>query len=61
MERDSRAWKLKCNTCSHEKSFWDIGGIRWKAKGNQKNYLTCEKCGTMRWHTAYKKQETEIK
>ena len=37
MEADSRAWiwMLKCKW-GYERSFWDIGGIRWKAFGNPK-------------------------
>jgi hypothetical protein len=52
MEADSRAWKLICGHCGHMESFWGIGGIRWKAKGNQKNYRRCAACGQLSWQTA---------
>jgi hypothetical protein len=32
METESRRWFLKCTECSFEKSYWDLGGIRWKAR-----------------------------
>lgn len=53
MEAESRAWMLKCpvSSCGHERSFWEIGGIRWKAAGNPKKFLKCPKCGQHGWHT----------
>ncbi len=55
MEADSRTWMLKCPGCGFERSFWDLGGIRWKAYGNQRNYMKCTGCGKRSWHQAYKK------
>jgi hypothetical protein len=52
MEADSRAWKLICEKCGHQQSFWEIGGIRWKAKGNQRNYRRCAACGELSWQRA---------
>lgn len=54
MEADSRKWMLKCLRCGFERSFWDMGGIRWKATGNQRNYIKCSSCGKRSWHQAYK-------
>jgi hypothetical protein len=55
MRADSMRWKLRCS-CGHERSFWEIGGIRWKAVGNQKNLLRCPHCGRVTWHsTSYRK------
>lgn len=33
VEAESRLWRLLC-ACGHNRSFWDIGGIRYKAVGN---------------------------
>jgi hypothetical protein len=55
MEADSRKWMLKCN-CGFEQSFWNLGGIRWKASGNQRNYMKCVSCGERSWHRTYKKE-----
>lgn len=55
MEADSRRWMLKCEGCGFERSFWDTGGIRWKAHGDQRNYVKCTNCNTRSWHQAYRK------
>jgi hypothetical protein len=55
MERDSRAWYMKCLKCNFERSYWDMGGIRWKAKGDQRNYQHCSNCQERSWHKSYKK------
>ena len=41
MGADSRLWMLRCNPRGFEQSFWDTGGIRWKASGNQRNFMKC--------------------
>jgi hypothetical protein len=49
MEADSRAWKLICERCGRVQSFWEVGGIRWKAQGNQRTYRRCPACGQRSW------------
>jgi hypothetical protein len=44
MEEESRAWRMKC-PCGAETSIWEMGGVRWKAGGQQKRVGTCGKCG----------------
>jgi hypothetical protein len=56
MEADSRRWFMKCLECGFEESYWDLGGVRWKATGNQKNYRKCPSCGKRSWHQSYKKE-----
>lgn len=53
MRRESMRWKLRCPHCGHVRSFWEIGGIRWRAYGNQRNLLRCPHCGQATWHQAY--------
>jgi hypothetical protein len=36
MEAESKQWKVNCPACGHERSIWDMGGIRYKAAGNKK-------------------------
>lgn len=55
MEVDSRQWFVKCLKCGFEQSFWDSGGIRWKATGNSRNLRKCPGCGIRSWHLTYKK------
>ena len=40
-------------------SYWEMGGIRWKAKGEQRNYLKCINCGKRSWHHSYIKNAEE--
>jgi len=59
MEADSRRWHMKCLKCGFEESYWDLGGIRWKATGNQRTYKKCVNCGERSWHQSYYKEEHE--
>lgn len=54
LERESRLWMLICPKCGEEKSFWDIGGIRYKAVGNPRKLIRCAKFG-WKWHRVEKK------
>lgn len=54
METESRAWKVKCGNCDHERSIWELGGIRYKAAGNKKLHRPCPNCGQRGWHSVYK-------
>ncbi|MBK7448126.1 MAG: hypothetical protein IPJ47_01385 [Anaerolineales bacterium] len=55
METESRAWKVKCNNCGHERSIWEMGGIRWKAYGEKALYRRCSNCGERSLLKIYKK------
>ena len=55
MEADSRAWILTCPACGYEISIWDLGGIRYKATGNQRTFMKCLKCGKRVWHRTAKR------
>jgi hypothetical protein len=52
MEAESRAWMVRCRTCGAERSVWDPGGVRWKAKQNGKMWMfrRCATCDRWRWH-----------
>lgn len=54
MEEHSRQWMMRCG-CGFERSIWEMGGIRWKARGTQRNYMRCTACGERSWHTCYRK------
>lgn len=54
MRAESLRWMVRCS-CGFERSIWDIGGIRWKAKGTPRRRLTCPQCGQIIWHTMYLK------
>ena len=54
MEAHSRAWLVECPNCGHERSIWDLGGIRYKAVGNPRMRMRCPKCGQAGWHKVHK-------
>jgi NAD-dependent SIR2 family protein deacetylase len=55
IEKESRLWTLRCQTCDSETSIWDAGGIRYLASGRPKRLHRCPKCNTLTWHAVYKK------
>jgi hypothetical protein len=55
MEKESRLWMLRCNTCGSEKSVWEIGGIRYKAAGGPFKVGYCRGCQRLRWLKCYYK------
>lgn len=58
MEAESRQWIVRCDTCGHERSIWEMGGIRWKAVGNPRRWMRCPNCGKVGWHTAQRSSYT---
>jgi len=54
MEAHSRAWLVQCPHCGHERSIWELGGIRYKGTGSPRTRLRCPKCGQAGWHKVYK-------
>lgn len=56
MEAESRSWMVRC-ACGFERSVWEVGGIRWKATGEPRQYLRCPQCGQRSWHIVTRKSE----
>lgn len=55
MEAESKSWMMKCPNCGHERSIWELGGIRYKAaSAGKKMYRACPNCGQRGWHTVNK-------
>lgn len=55
VEADSKSWVVTCNRCGHERSFWEMGGIRWKAASRGKVIFNrCPACGRFCGHRARK-------
>ena len=57
MRADSLRWMMRC-PCGYEQSIWEMGGIRWKAKGNSRNLLRCWQCGRRTWYTLYRRADS---
>jgi hypothetical protein len=54
MEKESRAWMARCEGCRHERSIWDMGGVRWKAAGTPRRLLLCPQCRRATWHVIHR-------
>jgi predicted RNA-binding Zn-ribbon protein involved in translation (DUF1610 family) len=51
IERQSRAWMLVCPNCGFERSYWDIGGVRYKARSQKQRVgMRCPSCGKRAGH-----------
>jgi hypothetical protein len=60
MEAESRTWMLRCSSCGHEQSYWDIGGIRWMASSRGKRvWMRCRVCHRFVGHKVYRKRTAE--
>jgi len=45
MEHESKEWGVTCSECHEFTSVWEMGGVRYLAKGNPMTRLDCPKCG----------------
>ncbi|UKN00452.1 hypothetical protein K6119_11990 [Paracrocinitomix mangrovi] len=45
MEEESKKWTFTCKSCGKISNIWEIGGIRYKAKGEPKVSIKCPECG----------------
>jgi hypothetical protein len=51
IERQSREWFVVCPHCGLERTYWDIGGVRYKARSRGKRIgLRCPSCGKRGMH-----------
>jgi hypothetical protein len=55
IEAESRSWILRCRTCAYERSYWDAGGIRYKASGSPRTATTCPRCRRRRMHDVFRR------
>lgn len=51
--RESKAWRIRCDSCGRERSVSAAGGVRYKAFGRKHTMGHCARCGTMRTMTIY--------
>ena len=54
MEAESREWVMQCPNCGAERSIWELGGLRYKAKGQPRRRTTCWACGRSGWFKTYR-------
>ena len=53
MAADSRRWVWECRNCGHRRSVWEMGGIRYKGSGGERQLETCSACRTTGVHRFY--------
>lgn len=56
MEAESREWIMTCSQCGAQRSVWDAGGVRWKAKGEPTRRVRCTSCGQITAHKVSRRQ-----
>ena len=51
IERQSREWFIVCPNCAFERTYWDIGGVRYGARSHAKRIgARCPSCGERAMH-----------
>lgn len=53
MKEESMQWKFDCE-CGKTSSILEVGGIRYKAKGEPTKFLPCPACGSKAMRKVYK-------
>lgn len=59
LERESRSWIMTCSA-GHERSVWEAGGLRYRARGKPIKLAWCPQCGGWRAHTLAYRGTAEI-
>ena len=57
MEDESREWLVRCPACGHERSIWELGGVRYKARGTKRQFRRCPACRQVSWHLVYRQRD----
>jgi hypothetical protein len=51
IERESREWFVVCPHCGLERTYWDLGGVRYKARSRGKRLgARCPSCRKWSMH-----------
>ena len=59
VERESREWFVICPSCGLERTYWDLGGVRYKAWSRGKRTgLRCPSCGKWGMHRVERRRGT---
>lgn len=56
VRQESEAWAMAC-PCGAETSVWQMGGIRWKARGAPHRLGRCASCGQAFWGRLYRRRQ----
>lgn len=58
LRAESMSWLVVCEACGHARSVWELGGIRWKARGHPRRLVLCPICGKREWHVLRRAEES---
>jgi len=59
-ERESKEWTFICGECGHARSYWEVGGIRYKAASKGKRtVMRCPRCGVRRVHSVERRRAAD--
>jgi len=53
IEEESSLWMVQCRHCGFEASVWDLGGVRYHARGRKIRRRHCPECDKRRAHDVY--------
>jgi hypothetical protein len=60
IERESREWFIVCPNCAFERTYWDIGGVRYKARSHEQRLgMRCPSCGRRAMHSVERRPGLE--
>jgi hypothetical protein len=57
MEAESREWLVRCPACGHQRSIWELGGVRYKARGTKWIFRRCPACRQVGPHLVYRERD----
>ncbi len=50
LRAESMSWLVMCEACGHARSVWELGGIRWNARGHPRRLVLCPIYDKRGWH-----------
>lgn len=56
IEKETKEWKFTCSSCSTTHNFWELGGVRYKAKGEPMVRIKCPNCSETAMQKVYRKK-----
>ena len=60
VKKESKEWLIEC-PCGHKRDVWDVGGTRYKARGEPTTKCICPECGENKWHKIRRKTDEEMR
>ena len=58
VQNGTRQWLFECS-CGHKADLWEMGGVRFKAAGEPRQWTACQGCGKITWQKVRRKTAAE--